>query len=93
MRTGPFARRNPVAIANQQQIDGLEPHAEDGLLRQAVQRTDRNPIFALGYRRHSAGGSQIATRIGVGLKPLHGLLTCGQLEMMKITSMSAVIST
>jgi hypothetical protein len=23
MRTGPFARKNPVAIANQQQIDSL----------------------------------------------------------------------
>ena len=93
MRTGPFAGKNPVAIANQQQIDGLRPHAEDGLVRQAARRADRNPIFALGYRRHNAGGSQIATLIGVGLKPLQGLLTCGQLEMTKITSMSAVIST
>jgi hypothetical protein len=93
MRTGPFAGKNPVAIANQQQIDGLQPRADDGLVRQPVQRTDRNPIFALRCRRHNSGGSQIATRIGVGLKPLHGLLTCGQLEITKITSMSAVIST
>jgi hypothetical protein len=48
MRTGPFAGKNPVAIANQQQIDGLRPHAEDGLVRQAAQRADRN-----GYRRHN----------------------------------------
>ncbi len=39
------------------------------------------------------GGSQIMTRIGVGLKPLQGLLTWGQLEMTNSTSMSAVRST
>ena len=44
-------------------------------------------------RHHNAGGSVIMTRIGVGLKPLQGLLICGQLEMTKITSMSAVMST
>jgi hypothetical protein len=93
MRTGPFARNNPVAIADQQQIDGLQPEAEDGLMGQPIQRTDRNPIFVLRYRRHNTGGSQIATRIGVGLKPLQGLLTCGQFDMTKSTSMSAVIST
>src|SRR4249919_49613 len=42
---------------------------------------------------YAVGGSQTSTRIGVGLKPLHGLLTCGQLEITKITSMSAVMST
>jgi hypothetical protein len=30
--------------------------------------------------------SEITTRIGVGLKPLQGLLTCGQLEMTQSTS-------
>src|SRR5882762_10357987 len=44
-------------------------------------------------RCYAAAGSKISTRIGVGLKPLQGLLICGQLEMTKITSMSAVIST
>ena len=47
MRTGPFARKNPVAIAEQQQIDLLQPEAEDGLTRQPVQRTDRNPFIVL----------------------------------------------
>ena len=47
MRTGPFARKNPVAIAEQQQIDLLQPEAEDGLMRQPVQRTDRNPFIVL----------------------------------------------
>src|SRR5260370_31251876 len=42
---------------------------------------------------HAVGGSQTSTRTGVGLKPLQGLLTCGQLEITKITSMSAVTST
>jgi hypothetical protein len=93
MRTGPFASKNPVAIADQQQIDILQPEAEDGSMLQPVQTTDRYPIFVPGYHRHNAGGSQIATRIGVGLKPLHGLLTWGQFDMTKSTSISAVIST
>jgi hypothetical protein len=47
MRTSPFARENPVAIADQQQIDVLQPEAEDGLMRQPAQRTDRNPFIVL----------------------------------------------
>jgi hypothetical protein len=47
MRTGPFAGKNPVAVADQQQIDILQPEAEDGLKRQPVQRTDRNPFIVL----------------------------------------------
>src|SRR5580692_1820348 len=47
MRTSPFARKNPVAIAEQQQIDLLQSEAEDGLMRQPVQRTDRNPYIVL----------------------------------------------
>jgi len=31
----------------------------------------------------------ISTRIGVGLKPLHGLLTCGQFEITASASISA----
>jgi len=45
MRTGPFARKNPVTIADQQQIEVLHPEADDGLMRQPVQRTDRNPFI------------------------------------------------
>jgi hypothetical protein len=43
--------------------------------------------------RHSPGASRTTTRIGVGLKPLQGLFTWGQLEMTNSTSMSAVTST
>jgi hypothetical protein len=41
------------------------------------------------YRRWS----QMSTRMGVGLKPLHGLLICGQLERTQSTSISASKST
>jgi hypothetical protein len=47
VRASPFARKNPVAIADQQQIDVLQPEAEDGLMRQPLQRTDRNPFIVL----------------------------------------------
>jgi hypothetical protein len=47
MRTSPVARKNPVAIADQQQIDVLQPEAEDVLMRQPIQRTDRNPSIVL----------------------------------------------
>jgi hypothetical protein len=43
--------------------------------------------------RHSPGASRTTTRIGVGLKPLQGLFTWGQLEITNSTSMSAVTST
>jgi hypothetical protein len=36
MRTGSFARENIITIANEQQIDGLQPHTDDCLMRQAV---------------------------------------------------------
>jgi hypothetical protein len=45
MRTGPFTGKNPVAIANQQQIGGFQPHADNRLMRQAAQRADRDPFF------------------------------------------------
>jgi hypothetical protein len=45
MRTSPFARKNPVAIVDQQQIDVLQPEADDRLMCQPVQRTDRNPFI------------------------------------------------
>ena len=47
VRTNPLARKNPVAIADQQQIDVLQPEAADGLTRQPVQRTDCNPFILL----------------------------------------------
>ena len=45
MRTSPFARKNPVTIADQQQIDVLQPETDDQLMCQPVQRTDRNPFI------------------------------------------------
>jgi hypothetical protein len=93
MRTGAFTRENPVALTGEQEINGLQPHTDDRSMRQTIQWTDHNPLPVFCCRRHNAGGSEIITRIGVGLKPLQGLLICGQLEMTKITSMSAVMST
>jgi hypothetical protein len=74
-------------------IGGVQPNADDRLMREMIQRIDRDLLPAVPHPHHNAGGSVIMTRIGVGLKPLQGLLTCGQLEMTKITSISAVIST
>jgi hypothetical protein len=42
---------------------------------------------------HAAGVALISTRIGVGSKPLQGLLTWGQFEITNSTSISAVTST
>ncbi len=47
MRTGTFASKNPISVANQQQIDGLEPHADDRLMRETIRWTDRNPFCAV----------------------------------------------
>ena len=46
----------------------------------------RVPVSADGG---AAIASAISTSIGVGLKPLHGLLTCGQLEITASASISA----
>src|SRR5450631_4416990 len=71
--------------------DAAFPHEQDTACGLAckldlVVTPDRAPAHA---EHHTVGGSQTSTRTGVGLKPLHGLLTCGQLEITKITSMSA----
>jgi hypothetical protein len=53
-----------------------------------------SPVIAADGAWHQAPpDSRISTRIGVGLKPLQGLLTCGQLEMTNSTFMSTVTST
>src|SRR6185437_14075718 len=42
---------------------------------------------------HPGHGRRPVSRIGVGLKPLHGLLICGQLEINSSTSRSTRSST
>ena len=45
------------------------------------------------HAHQSSCASQITTWIGVGMKPLQGLLICGQLEIRQSTSISATSST
>src|ERR1700687_4451116 len=44
----------------------------------------------LTAQARAAHGASTATRTAVGLKPLHGLLTCGQFEISASTSACAV---
>src|SRR5258708_33879053 len=59
MRTGPFSSKNPIAVANQQQIDGLEPHADARWLRERTRWPDRNPCCAVHCGHHTAVGPYI----------------------------------
>ncbi len=57
-----------------------------------MMRTAISPRFATRTVWNMAS-PEISTRIGVGSKPLQGLLICGQFEMTQSTSISASNST
>lgn len=99
VRTGTLTGDDALTIANQEQVNGVHLHAKDLSICEPGDRQDLDPPRALcchGDRRHmhhNPVASRTTTRIGVGLKPLQGLFTCGQLEITNSTSMSAVAST
>ena len=95
MRTGPLAGDDIFVVADKQQIDAVHPNARTAwsASRSSGKTAPASIIPRDAARRHNPGASRTTTRIGVGLKPLQGLLTCGQLETTNSTSISAVTST
>src|SRR4051812_45666444 len=72
-------------------IRGLPSSYEHGTV--SLPKRGRKTMGGPPVQTYTFGPPEITTRIGVGLNPLQGLLTWGQLEMTQRTSISARSST
>jgi hypothetical protein len=97
VRASAFTGDDVVAFTQQEDMHAFHKYAEDCLVGKLCQQQDFGPArirhLDRKHKRYTSAASRTMTRIGVGLKPLQGLFTCGQLEITNSTSISAVTST